>query len=77
MENNMKYVTRIVKKNYDNSVVHTLYKTLDGILYEPILNQTIKLMADDGTHLELLVVGIQDSIYEDIIYRYIETISIK
>lgn len=71
----MKLVTRIVE-NSNNSVEIKLLRTINNILYPAINNQVMKFNCE-GENITCIVKGTEDSIYEDIVYRYIEVSIIK
>ena len=50
-------------------------KIIEGMLYNVIIGQEIKLMYD-GKQIYTKVVGVSDGVYDDAIYRYIEVVVI-
>lgn len=71
----MKFYTRIIEYNND-SLCKKCFKQIDGLLYNVAINQNIRLICENQ-HIECKVVNINDSVYDDIIYRYIEVIIIN
>lgn len=72
----MKFETTIVVPNRYNSDYEcdTALKRLN-ILYNVVIGQEIKLNCD-GERYKTKVIGVSDSVYEDIIYRYVEVVVI-
>lgn len=71
----MKFRTNITEYN-NNPYYRKRFKSIDGLLYNIVMNQTIKLICD-GRQVKCKVVNVEDSVYEDAIYRYIEVIIIN
>lgn len=57
--------TRICKKTDNNSKIMKIISVYD-MLYQPIVGQVI--------NEEYVVIGVEDSIFEDAIYRYVYVI---
>lgn len=72
----MKYQTIIsVPSKYTTYEIETELKRLD-FLYPAIIGQEIRLNCE-GENYKVKVVNVEDSIYEDIIFRYVEVVVIK
>lgn len=71
----MKLISRIVE--YSNEKYRQEnFKTIEGLLYNVAINQNIRLVYK-GRNIECKVIDINDSVYDDVIYRYIEVIVIN
>ena len=71
----MKLESRIIVYN-QGRYCQTLLKVIDNFLYPVTLNQEIRVLYE-GQCVECKVVNIDDSVYDDAIYRYIEVLFIK
>lgn len=72
----MKFETTIAVPNRYNSdyECNIALKRLN-ILYNVVIGQEIKLICD-GKWYKTKVIGVSDSVYEEIIYRYVEVVVI-
>lgn len=71
----MKLISRIVE--YSNEKYRQEnFKTIEGLLYNVTINQNIRLVYK-GRNIECKVIDINDSVYDDVIYRYIEVVLIN
>lgn len=50
-------------------------KRIEGILYNAIIGQEIMLI-NNGKQTYARVIGVSDSVYDDVIYRYVEVVVI-
>lgn len=68
----MKLETRIVKgQKYNEHTMDKVVKIIDGVLYNAIIGQKIKIIYFNNV-FNMRVVGISDSVYNNSIYRFIE-----
>lgn len=73
----MQLISRIVEYgNNQNRYCQKCLKTIDGLLYNVALNQNIRVLYE-GRCIECKVIDINDSVYDDVIYRYIEVVLIN
>ena len=68
----MKLETRIVKgQKYNEHTMDKVVKIIDGVLYNAIIGQKIKII-DYNNVFNMRVVGISDSVHNNSIYRFVE-----
>lgn len=71
----MKLESRIVVYS-QNETEKKCLKIIKGLLYNATINQVIRIL-HEGTCFKCIVVGVNDSIYDDAIYRYVEVFMIE
>lgn len=69
----MRFQTNITEYNESITYQRKCLRRIDGLLYNVTINQTIQFLYD-GKKISCKVINIVDSVYEDIIYRYIEVL---
>lgn len=72
----MKFETRIIIYNNNNDNHQNCIKTLNDFLYNVAINQEMRMLYE-GKTIECKVVAINDSVYDDAIYRYVEVVLIN
>lgn len=72
----MKLETRIVVYDKNNSNHQNCIRILQDFLYNVVINQNITIF-HDGKQVECKVISVNDSVYNDIIYRYVEVVLLK